>query len=371
MTAIGEQLRSTRERKGLTLDRVADETNIAKRYLAALEDEDFSVFPGDPYAIGFLRNYADYLGLSANELVASFKSMRIQEQPVPLEDLLPRRGPSRPLVIGAAAGVLVVIAIVLALVLPGGRGKTQEAAAADRKPVEHRLEGESLEKRFYVGDSIVVLSDKDSYKIIITRIDDAVTLETPAGASRLMLGEEGTIDFDRDNQPDLGVLVSDLAKRDPGKGVLIKLSRGPAPAAAVAEAAAEETPPADQGAPAAAAALPAAAAGKSVLIFEATKSPHPFVVSVSFRGSCLFRYEADKRDRDERYYRKGETITVNASNSIKIWASNAQSAKLTIMASGGKSADLDLGGAGAVSVKRIAWAQTETGTWALNASDVD
>ena len=68
MTPIGEQLRAARERKGLTLDRVADETNIAKRYLAGLEAEDFTVFPGDPYVIGFLRNYADYLGLASDEL---------------------------------------------------------------------------------------------------------------------------------------------------------------------------------------------------------------------------------------------------------------------------------------------------------------
>jgi len=115
----------------------------------------------------------------------------------------------------------------------------------------------------------------------------------------------------------------------------------------------------------------AAAPGKPVVIFEANKSPYPFVVSITFRGSCLFRYEVDKRDRDERYYRKGETVTVNASNNIKLWASNAQSAKLTVMASGGKSADLDLGGAGEIAVKRISWSQTETGTWALGASDVD
>ena len=85
----------------------------------------------------------------------------------------------------------------------------------------------------------------------------------------------------------------------------------------------------------------------------------------------MFRYEADKKDRDERYYRKGETVTVNAHNSLRIWASNAQAAKLTVQASGGKSADLDLGGAGEIAVKRIAWTQGDSGGWILGASDVD
>ena len=98
MTPIGEQLRAVRERKGLTLDRVADETNIAKRYLSGLEAEDFTVFPGDPYVIGFLRNYAEYLGLPSDEFVTTYKNMKIQEQPMPIEELIrgavPRPSPS-------------------------------------------------------------------------------------------------------------------------------------------------------------------------------------------------------------------------------------------------------------------------------------
>jgi len=374
MTPIGDQLRAARERKGLTLERVADETNIAKRYLAALEAEDFGAFPGDPYAIGFLRNYADYLGLSSEELATAFKNMRIQEQPVPIAELIPRRGPSRLAIVGVAAGALVVVAVVLLVALGGRRGADEAKEAARRAPAEYRVAGSAMEKRLYVGDSVLVALDSDTYKILLTRIDDAVTLDTPVGASRLMLGEEGELDLDRNNRPDIKVLVSDLAKKDPGKGALIRIEYQEPRAA---EPAAAATPAPDAAAAAAPApATPAvpvavAAPGKPAVIFEANKSPYPFVVSVTFRGSCLFRYEVDKRDRDERYYRKGETVTVNASNNIKLWTSNAQSAKLTIMASGGKSADLDLGGAGEVAVKRIAWSQTETGTWALGASDVD
>ena len=53
-----------------------------------------------------------------------------------------------------------------------------------------------------------------------------------------------------------------------------------------------------------AAAAPAPAqtvSAKGGVLFESSKSPYPFVLSITFRGSCMFRYEADKRDRDERY----------------------------------------------------------------------
>jgi|WetSurMetagenome_2_1015567.scaffolds.fasta_scaffold158636_2 cytoskeleton protein RodZ len=381
MAPIGDQLRAARERKGLTLERVADETNIAKRYLAALEAEEFGVFPGDPYAIGFLRNYAEYLGLPSDELATSFKNMRIQEQPAPIQELIPRRGPSRAAIAGIACGAVALAAVVLVLALGARRGAGGAEEAAHRAPTEYSADGASLEKRLYVGDSVLVGLGAEKYKLLVARIDDAVTLDTPVGATRLMLGEEGELDLDRNNKADIKVMVSDLSKKDPGKGALMRIE--------YQDAAAADAMP-DQAAPAAAGAIPTAAAqaqaaalepaapaaiavapGKPVVVFEANKSPYPFVVSVTFRGSCLLRYEVDKRDRDERYYRKGETVTVNASNNIKLWASNAQSAKLTIMASGGKSADLDLGGAGEVAVKRIAWSQTETGTWALGASDVD
>jgi cytoskeleton protein RodZ len=379
MVPIGEQLREARERKGLDLERVADETNIARRYLAALEAEDFGVFPGDPYAIGFLRNYAEFLGLPSDELAQAYKNMRIQEQPVPIQELIPKRGPSPALLAGAIGGGVLVVAILLFVFLGGRKEKSGvEEAGAHRSPSEYKLESAPLEKRLYPGDSVLATSGVEKYKLVIAKIDDAVTIDTPVGTSRLMLGEEGAIDLDKNNQPELKVLVSDLAKKDPSKGAVLRFeyvtpeaalkaaSEAPALADAAAQAATAQAPQA-----AAPTSGPSSAGGKGVVLLEANKSPYPFVVSVTFRGPCMFRYEIDRKDRDERYYRKGETITVNANNSVKLWASNAQSAKLTVQASGGKSADLDLGGAGEVAVKRIAWSQTEQGGWALSASDVD
>jgi cytoskeletal protein RodZ len=386
MTPIGEQLRAARERKGLTLERVADETNISKRYLAALEEEDFAIFPGDPYVIGFIRNYAEYLGLPSDELANSYKNMRIQEQPVPIQELIPQRGPSPLAKVAVIGGAAVVLIVVLAVVFGGKKQPGTETATSKRSAVEYRVEGAVFEKRLYVGDSLLVAYNNEKYKLLVSRIDDAVTLETPVGASRLMLGEEGTVDLDRNNQPELKILVSDLSKKDASKGAIVHLeysSPEAAPQPGTSDAAAAAAPgaaaPSAAVQPAAAAPSPAAPApaalqalpGKPVVLFESAKTTYPFVVSVTFRGSCLFRYEVDKRDRDERYYRKGDVVTVNAQNSCRLWASNAQAVKMTVQASGGKSADLDLGGAGEVAVKRIAWSKGDSGSWILGAAEVD
>jgi len=74
MFEIGSALREARERRGLSYSQVEEETKIRGRYLRALEDEDFGVLPGSTYTKGFLRAYADYLGLDGHLFIDEFNS---------------------------------------------------------------------------------------------------------------------------------------------------------------------------------------------------------------------------------------------------------------------------------------------------------
>ncbi len=73
MEPIGEILRSAREGKNITLREAEEATKIRFKYLAALENNDYDQIPGRVYVLGFLRNYADYLGLEARELTERYK----------------------------------------------------------------------------------------------------------------------------------------------------------------------------------------------------------------------------------------------------------------------------------------------------------
>ena len=53
---------------------MAAETRIPRRYLHALEDERFELLPGSAYAKGFLRVYADYLGLDGQLFVDEYNA---------------------------------------------------------------------------------------------------------------------------------------------------------------------------------------------------------------------------------------------------------------------------------------------------------
>ena len=94
MFEIGSSLRGARMRQGLELSEVERETRIRAKYLGALEDERFDVLPGDAYAKGFLRTYADYLGLDAQRFVDEYKTRFAPEEepaaPAPIR--IRRRG---------------------------------------------------------------------------------------------------------------------------------------------------------------------------------------------------------------------------------------------------------------------------------------
>jgi len=76
MARLGEVLRAQRERMGLTLDQAAEDTRIRDKFLRALESGDYQTLPGVVYTKGFLRNYADYLGLDPDQLIAQFQAER-------------------------------------------------------------------------------------------------------------------------------------------------------------------------------------------------------------------------------------------------------------------------------------------------------
>lgn len=70
---VGELMRLTRERLGHELQTVANQLRIRLSYLEAIEDARFKDLPGTTYAVGFVRSYADYLGLDGADIVRRFR----------------------------------------------------------------------------------------------------------------------------------------------------------------------------------------------------------------------------------------------------------------------------------------------------------
>jgi len=77
---IGEILREAREEQGLSLDNIQEMTKIQKRYLVAIEHDDFHALPGRFYARAFIKEYAQAVGLDPAIVLEDFDEESIQEE---------------------------------------------------------------------------------------------------------------------------------------------------------------------------------------------------------------------------------------------------------------------------------------------------
>ena len=80
MATIGQTLCDARERLGLTLDEVERATHIRERHLEALEREAWDALPSPVQARGFLRNYADFLGLDPDTILLQYVEVQQQQR---------------------------------------------------------------------------------------------------------------------------------------------------------------------------------------------------------------------------------------------------------------------------------------------------
>lgn len=82
MSELGERLRQARERQGLSLAQASVDTRILQASLAALEEGAYQRLPGDVVVRGFIRNYAQYLGLSPDEMIELYRRERGGTDPI-------------------------------------------------------------------------------------------------------------------------------------------------------------------------------------------------------------------------------------------------------------------------------------------------
>src|SRR4051795_6862329 len=129
MFEIGNSLREARLRRRVDFGEAEQATKIRGKYLRALEDEDFGLLPSQTYVKGFLRSYAEYLGLDGQLYVDEYNSRYVvgqEDQPA-----RPRRSAPQPRGVQVQSRVVLLtllgIAAVTALVIVAWtRGEPQK-----------------------------------------------------------------------------------------------------------------------------------------------------------------------------------------------------------------------------------------------------
>ena len=139
MFEIGASLREARLRRGLSPGDVEQATRIRTRYLGAIEEERWELLPGDAYAKGFLRTYAEYLGLDGDLYVDEWNSRFAHHEEAPPVEPVPAARRRREILRPAAAGIaLAVVAAAAAAWMLGSSGRTPHPRTAPTAPATTR-----------------------------------------------------------------------------------------------------------------------------------------------------------------------------------------------------------------------------------------
>ena len=362
MESYGELLKKAREEKNLNVDKISREISIESRYLTGLEEEDNGAFPGEAYMLGFLRNYSNYLELDTEYILKLYNNKKIQESPVP-EGLIIKHRPVKlilaiviPCVLLVAAGAVITTLLLLKKNVSEDDSVVLNNSAKVR---QYELDNSKFSQRVYKGDQILVPTNNGQIVLTVRDTLSSFGLDTPSGVFYTDLAEETEIDINGDTNPDIIVYVSDISSTDEARGAEISMLLRHGIAVENQSVNIDEIPFETD----------IKSKHPQKVILEDNRA-YPFTLNASFRSSCLFRDKVDNDNSVESYFSKGEVFTANPHNGIRLWISNSNAVKFTIIADS-RTFDLDIGQAGQVLVEDIKWIKDSDGRYKIVVIELD
>jgi len=193
---IGNSLREARLRQGLEIPRIEAETKIRGKYLRALEEEQFEVLPGDTYVKGFLRTYADYLGLEGQLYLDEYNSRFTTAEETPVAQSTTPKRRSRPVesnfIVIALAGIVAVTVLVLVGLREAGADPENEP------PIVPATTGQTTTEQGPTGTNAGPAADQARpvrrAKLVITAVRGDCWMQVRAGGVNGKLLYEGTVE---------------------------------------------------------------------------------------------------------------------------------------------------------------------------------
>lgn len=382
MEPLGLYLKQVRESKKLTIDKVIEDTFIMKKFILAIEDDDFSSFPGEAYLKGFLRNYGEYLGLDPSDLISRYERIKMSETPSPTELLIPK-----PKVFFSRM-LLIILAVVFAIAVIVGVGavvmamrttmansapktveeienekekarsekkksllvkeKKKEVVDADNKSKVFTFEAEADNFTVKKEEKISFKLDDDKiYSIWVSELEPTVILESSAGKQQFLIANGFTNKFDvnGDGKEDLEIVLSYWTDKNATIGLKRIANSLWSDSSIDSEFFLPDT----------------------IEIIGENTNKSEISVMLSLSEMSYLKYQIDKNPEVERTFNAGAVLELKANDRILLWMSNAGAVSADFSAYNKR---MVLGEKGKVDVKIIAWTRNN-GNYSLQMSSLN
>jgi cytoskeleton protein RodZ len=364
-------------KSGKTIDEASRETKIAKKYLIGIENENFDNFPGETYLIGFIRNYAQFLGLDPDEMIRKYRDYKIQEQPAPIEQLTARPKSNRKYYVLALI-VVIIISASLYFSLSGRREETDLVKRTQKEEKEVKkskgdqqtgaeestiaFEEEEVIKDFKKGDSIEVPVGSRKYLMTIDGIDDKLDFSVESIPFSLETDEHVEIDFDRDGRKDLLIspnrlgegmvnltlkrmYKTDLGSQENASSEVDSLQSTRAAATGSTEGPPEVLIIKEEGG-----SSPIPIAPKSGFQIVSSFERNDIVMSAKGLSTAFVGFTVDDGKKEELLLRNGEVFDVTARDVLRLTVANAKGLEMKL-----NNVPVTLGESGQVVAKVVRW----------------
>lgn len=204
---VGEILKQARTEKGLTLDEISRDTNVPKKYLEAIEEDNFSVFAGETYVIGFISTYAEALEIDRDFIIAQYRRQKKIEESSPIEVLVGKNKKSYEtfLQFFIAGGILILVIIGFVVLrghlLKESKPRTFTFSIDESKKI--------YETKFRVGDTLNLTGKNNTIQIVFFSLEKGNILTLKVGNNPYSIKGSGilTLDSNYDGTNDINIEV--------------------------------------------------------------------------------------------------------------------------------------------------------------------
>lgn len=327
MKSFGKILREKRLNLNKTIKQCAEETKISKRFIEGLEEENVEIFPGEAYFTGFLRVYAEYLGLDSKELIDIYKKQSKIEQPIPYNEL------TKPLKKGLSKSSIIILSSLLVLIIilffvynffiktPNKEftNTTKKEEVTQNKNTQnqqnndlyndfYKFSEKKILKNFKINEGFTFITDDNNdmhFKINdIDLVNKTVKISFIELNKLISLPIKNQIifDFNNDSFPDFTITVENITN----EGVVIDLERN------------SNVTPYDK------------SSFVNYIIKDLNKEIQKINILISSTGYAYVKYIADNKEEKELLMKPDDTLRIESKSMLELHISNLRAISLKI-----------------------------------------